>query len=170
MFSAETLLAALLLTGPADPDHAVAAVLRPSVLALALDAEVLDPRERGFVMSQDVLGDLAMLQGRWTAFETAPNLWEVERFPDAAHVRRALELNRARRLHLSERRKIDLIHAGELEAEIRRVDQLYQVFDAVRDARADYFYTTVRRDALRLLRELIGERAFAEGRLPLPVP
>ncbi len=71
MFTAECLVAALLLTAPqeAPQDIAWSLVLRPNILALAMDAEVLDAREKGFVMGQDLLGDLAMLKDVMRVFE-----------------------------------------------------------------------------------------------------
>ena len=40
----------------------------------------------------------------------------------------------------------------------------------VRDARSEYYYVTVRRQALVLLRHLAGNHAFYSGQLPPHVP
>jgi hypothetical protein len=40
----------------------------------------------------------------------------------------------------------------------------------VRDARCDYYYVTVRRLALKRLRELVGDEAYYAGNLPPCVP
>lgn len=186
MFTAECILAAALLSAPqnsttAEPEllgapsrlpasMAIEEVLRPNILALAMAAEILDAREKGFVMGQDPLGDLEMLRGRWTDFAAAPTLDEAERFPDRKFLNEALALNRARRTQLTERLSIDLIHAEEIRAGIQSIDTRYQIWDAVRDSRCDYYYVTVRRQSLALLRELIGDEAFYSGRLPPPVP
>jgi hypothetical protein len=172
MFTAECLVAALLLTAPQDApqDHAWAMVLRPNILALATDAEVLDPREKGFVMGQDLLGDLAMLQGRYAEFSRAPLLAEAERFPDRKLINEYLALNRAYRNQLTQRLAIDLIHAEEIRVALSDTDQLYQIWDAVRDSRCDYYYVTVRRQSLSLLRDLIGAESFYSGRMPPQVP
>ena len=49
-------------------------------------------------------------------------------------------------------------------------DRLYQVWDSVRDARCDFYYVTVRRQALKKLRDLIGEDAYLDAELPANVP
>jgi hypothetical protein len=154
----------------AQQDAAWVEVLRPSVLALAMDAEVLDPREKGFVMGQDVLGDLAMLQGRYVEFYKAPLLSEGTRFPDRKLINEFLALNRSYRNQLTQRLAIDLVYSEEIRTAIQETDQLYQIWDTVRDARCDYYYVTVRRQALSLLRDLIGAEAFYTGELPPHVP
>jgi hypothetical protein len=168
MFTAECLIAALMLTAPSDaPQRSEwAAVIRPSVLALALADEVLDPREKGFVMGQDLMGDLTMLQGRHREFANAPQLDESERFPDRKLVNEFLAFNRAQRAYLILRRGIDLIHSEEISALIEANDRAYQVWDCVRDTRCVYYYVTVRRQSLSLLRDLLGAEAFYSGRMP----
>ena len=176
MFTCECVLAAAILVSPAtsaEPTARLVAevqVLRPSLLALALDAELLDPREKGFVMSQDALGDLAMLQGREIDLRSAPLLGEAEQHADRKTINELLAVNRQVRNQLTARLSIDLVHAEELRTAIQETDQLYQVWDAVRDARCDYYYVTVRRQALQLLRDLVGAEAFYTGRMPPHVP
>ena len=77
MFSCEIVLAAVLLSAPKDlpmsSDQAGwVEAMRPCLLTLAVDAEILDPRERSFLMTQDPVGDLAMLRGRNEEFARAP--------------------------------------------------------------------------------------------------
>ncbi len=171
MMTAEILLAAALLTSQeGHPDFALTKVLRPNILALALDAEVLDPREKGFVMGQDLIGDLVMLQGRYAEFAGVPMLDEADRFPDRKLINEFLALNRAVRNLMVQRRQIDLVHQEEIDSLIHDIDMRYQILDCVRDFKADYFYVSVRRQSLSLLRELIGARAFYSGELPSPTP
>ena len=172
MFTCECLMAALLLTAPQDApqDRAWTELLRPSILALAMEAEVLDPREKGFVMGQDPLGDLAMLQSRYAEFAKTPLLCEATRFPERKLVNEFLALNRAYRNQLTQRLGIDLVHCEEIRMAVQDTDQLYQIWDAVRDARCDYYYVTVRRQSLGLLRDLIGAEAFYSGHMPPQVP
>ena len=44
------------------------------------------------------------------------------------------------------------------------------MWDAVRDARCEFYYVTVRRQSLQKLRDLIGKEAYAAGELPDYVP
>jgi hypothetical protein len=175
MFSCEIVLAAVLLSAPKDlPVLAEQATwveaMRPCVLALAIDAEILDPRERAFLIMQDPAGDLAMLRGRNEEFARAPLLDECQRFPERKLINDFLALNRSYRNDLNARLAIDLVHMEELRTAICETDQLYQVWDTVRDARCDYYYVTVRRQSLQLLRDLIGAEAFYSGQMPPNVP
>src|SRR4051812_49313566 len=106
MFTCEIVLAAALLTAPKDlpvpPSQAAwVEVMRPCLLTLAIDAEILDPRERAFLLTQDILGDLAMLQGRNEDLARAPLLGECGRFPERKIVNDFLAVNRSYRNNLS---------------------------------------------------------------------
>lgn len=174
MMTAEVLLAAALMTGPQgkaiDVDTAWIAVLRPNILALAMDVEILDLREKGFVLGMDQVGDLAMLQGRYGEFLNAPMLYEADCFPDRKVINAALEMNRTARNKLAQRLGIDLVHSEEIRGVMQELDMRYQIWDAVRDSRCEYYYVTVRRQSLGLLRDLVGHEGFYSGRLPSSVP
>lgn len=171
MFTAEILLAAALLTNPkAEAKMSEATVLRSSILALAADAEVLDTREKGFVMGQDTLGDLTMLQGRYEESLDAPLLAECERFHDRKWVSEALAINRYHRNYCMQRLAIDLIHSEEIHLIVQGLDSRYEVWDAVRDARCDYYYITIRRASLKLLRTRLGCEDFYMGKMPNILP
>ena len=60
--------------------------------------------------------------------------------------------------------------SGELREMLQEVDRLYNIWDTVRDARCDYYYVTVRRQALKKLRETVGDDAYYSGALPPHVP
>ena len=57
-----------------------------------------------------------------------------------------------------------------LNSIVCEADQLYRVWDAVRDARCDFYYVTARRQALHKLRNAIGDDAYACGALPPNIP
>ena len=179
MTYAEIILAAALLAGSGPPQihhpeflHARFPTLRYTLTALALDAEILDVRETRYVLSreEDLLSDLRMLQRRYADLADAPALCDSLRFPDRSTVNELLVFNRAYRSYLESRQPMELVHASYLRAVLKEVDDLYQVWDKVRDARCEYYYVTVRRQALKELRSLIGEEAYYEGRLPPHVP
>ncbi|MBN9119836.1 MAG: hypothetical protein J0I06_11865 [Planctomycetes bacterium] len=52
----------------------------------------------------------------------------------------------------------------------RKHRRLYRQWDAVRDAQCDFYYVTVRRAALKKLRDEIGEDEFSTGHMPHYVP
>ena len=74
--------------------------------------------------------------------------------------------NRAYRQHLGLRQPVELARWWDLRTALQETDHLYQVWDNVRDARCEYYYVTVRRQALKKLREMIGENAYYQGQMP----
>ncbi len=170
-------LAFTLLTAP--PDAACPnigpqafAALRPTLQATALRWEILDPREVRYVLArpEDFAADLTLLRRRHRDLEGAPPLQDCQRFPDRDAVNEMLSFNRAFRQHIGVRQPLELAHWWEFRATLQETDYLYQVWDTVRDARCDYYYVTVRRQALKRLRDLVGGTAYYEAELPPPVP
>jgi hypothetical protein len=146
--------------------------LGPALQATALCWEVLDPREVRYILTRpdDFLSDLVLLRRRYQDLNGAPQLSDGMRFPDPETVGQILAFNRAYRQHLCLRQPIELPRSEELKAAIRETDDLYHIWDLVRDARCDYYYVTVRRQALYKLRQVLGAEAYYCGRLPPPVP
>ena len=177
MFRLDYLLAFTLLTAPPDAAEPidtpeVFVTLRPALQTLAVEWEILDPREVRYILSrpEDFHSDLNLLRRRYHDLADAPNLSDCLRFPDRATVNELLSFNRAYRQHIDVRQPVELAHWWELRAVLQETDQLYQVWDTVRDARCEYYYVTVRRQALKRLREVIGEEAYYSGNLPPHVP
>jgi hypothetical protein len=177
MFTFKYVLAATLLTASPDcPElHDAAAAHRelgPALRAVAVDWEILDPRETGYVLARplDFLADLKLLQGRYQELVNAPRLEECNRLPERSLVKEFLAFNRAFASDLKNRLALDTVHEEELRAALAETEHLYRFWDNVRDARCDYYYITVRRRALQELRELIGAEAYYSGQLPPHVP
>ncbi len=176
MFSLDYVLAVVLLTAaPELTDNADAdafAATRPTLQSLAISWEILDPREVRYVLtrSEDFCTDLKLLRRRYRELGDAPPLYDCLRFPDRSVVNDLLSFNRAYRQHLDCRQSLELTHWWELRECVQEADRLYQIWDTVRDARCDYYYVTVRRQALKKLREMVGEAAYYSGNLPPHVP
>lgn len=168
---APTLLALLLAVLPAEGAASYFPVA-PAVRELALSAELLDPREVRYVLtrSEDFDSDLKLLRRRYHELADAPPLCDCQRFPDRSAISDLLAFNRACRQHLDSRQAIELVHWWELREAIQETDHLYQVWDTIRDARCDYYYVTVRRQALKRLRDTLGPEAYYTGCLPPHVP
>lgn len=162
----EFVLAAALLT--AEPDQPIPAMdcielLRPSILALAIDAEIIDPREKNFLLIQNIPQDIAMLQKRNEELLSMPHLGEVKNFSNRKTINELLTINRSFKNDLQKRLEIDLVHENEIRNAIIETDQLYQAWDCLRDAQCDYYYVSVRRQALGLYKSLVGDRSFYSG-------
>lgn len=170
-------LALILLFSPPDLDEPTPhpdqwPALRDSIQRLALDMEILDPREASYIMARrtEFTNDLNLLRRRRIEFEDAPRLADAGRFPDRKQVNELVLFNRAYRRHLIERHTLEQDRADQFIDAIRETDQLYRVWDAVRDARCEFYYTTVRRQAMKRLRCTIGEEAYNAAELPPNVP
>jgi hypothetical protein len=170
-------LAVVLLTSTADTadtpppiDECLAA--RPTTQSLALAWEMLDRREMKYVLarSEDFGSDVRLMRKRWEELADAPPLHDGIRFPDRALVNDLLSFNRAYRQNLEAQQSLDRDHFWELREVVQEVDRLYQVWDLVRDARCEYFYVTVRRSALKKLRDTLGEEAYYSASMPPHVP
>jgi hypothetical protein len=176
MFPSEYLLAVALLTAPVDcadpPVPEAYAELSSKLQALAIQWEILDPREVRYVLTrpEDFASDLKLLRRRYHELTGAPPLGDGMRFPDRSTISDMLAFNRAYRQSLDSRVSVELVHWWELQEAVQESDRLYQIWDLVRDARCDYYYVTVRRQALKRLRDMIGPEAYYSGTLPPYVP
>jgi hypothetical protein len=177
MFPYQYLLAAALLTQSADrpgpelgPDAFFA--LRLPLMALATDWEILDPREVRYVLArpEDFTSDLNLLRRRCHDLATAPRIVDANRLPERALVNELLSFNRTYRQHIAMSQPAASARGEETRCALQETDRLYNIWDTVRDARCEYYYVTVRRQALKRLRELIGDEAYDDGMLPPHVP
>jgi hypothetical protein len=170
-------LAAALLTTPPDvpdppPDADEWPAVQEAVQTLAVQWEILDPREVRYVMArvEDGENDLALLRRRYQELKDAPKLCDAQRFPDRGTVNELLAFNRAYRRHLDSRQALEQDRSQCLRTALKETDNLYQVWDSVRDARCEYYYITVRRQALKRLRQMIGDESYDTAELPPYVP
>jgi hypothetical protein len=157
----------LALTVMASPDglakEQATPQFRTAFRQVALDNEVLDPRETYLNDFQEMVGTV---QWRWGRLSEAPPLAAAWVLPSYTELNDAIALNRAYYRQLSDglalnHDRYDLIREAMAEA-----DELYAVYDAARDARCDYYFVSVKRAGLKRLVELTG----SVGPLPPPLP
>ena len=177
MSPSDLVLAAALLSAPAGtPEQAPAAErwepVRAALHKTAVAWEIMDPREERYLLSarDDFEPDLNLLRQRFADLADAPKIAECRRLPDRHTVNELIRFNREFRTHLEQRvvwepDRADLFHQA-----MQETDHFYRQWDAVRDAQCDFYYVTVRRTALKKLRDALGADAFATGALPSYVP
>jgi hypothetical protein len=177
MFQFDFVLALALLSGPPDAVDAAGAPesydsLRPVLQTLAVQLEILDPREVRYILArpEDFQSDLNLLRRRYRDLVDAPPVNDSMRFPDRESINEMLSFNRAYRQYIDTRQTVELSHWWEHQATLQETEQLYQIWDTVRDARCEYYYVTVRRQALKRLREQLGPENYYAGQLPPYVP
>ncbi len=148
------------------------AQIGPALQHVAVQWELLDPREVRYVLGrpEDSLSDLAIVQKRYQDLQGAPWLYDRLRFPDRQTVNEFLAFNRAYRRTIDVRQPLELHNWWQMRAALQETDRLYLVWDLVRDAQCHYYYVSVRRNALKRLKEMIGDEAYYSGKLPPYVP
>src|SRR5262245_53923283 len=113
MFPSEYLLAVALLTATVDgPDPAPPEAyteLSSTLQTLAIQWEILDPREVRYVLTraEDFPSDLKLLRRRYHELIGAPPLSDGQRFPDRSSIRDMLPFNRAYRPSPDSRLSVD---------------------------------------------------------------
>jgi hypothetical protein len=145
--------------------------LAPTLAVLAQHAEVMDRRENYLLSDPDeFVSDVCLLRRRMRLLADAPPLHDWRRFPERGVVSEFLEFNRAYLRHLEQRLAIEGTRRDELAEAIEETEQLYRIWDAVRDAGSECYYVTVRRTALLHLLQALGPDDYYGGKLPPHVP
>lgn len=177
MSATDLMLAATLLTAPVGTPEQVPpedrwVAVRDAVHQTAVNWEIMDPRETRYVMAtrEDFEPDLNLLRKRLCELADAPRLSDCRRLPDRRTVNELIKFNREYRKNLEDRQVWEADRSDILHAAMQETDRLYRQWDAVRDAQCDFYYVTVRRTALKKLRDVIGQDAFLAGQMPSYVP
>ncbi len=169
----DLLAAVLLLTAqpgqyePLPTEEAFPAI-RDGVHQIAVQWEILDTRETSYIFHSlsSFQSDLDLLRRRRLDFAGCPPVSECGKFPDRYVCNRIIEGNRLERCELLQRRDLERDRQELFESRIVELDSEYRILDACRDAWADMYYITVRRHALRRLRDTLGEENYQMGLLP----
>lgn len=139
---------------------------------VALFWEIVDPREVAtfFVKAENFEADLKLMRKRYQELVDAPLVSDALRFPCRETASELLTFNREYHRTLKQRRQALGEGNGALDQALDEVEQLYHVWDLVRDARSDCYYISVRRRALQALRQALGEENYYRGVMPPHVP
>src|SRR5690349_7835928 len=150
MSASDLILAAALLTAPAGtpeqtPQEEQWPAVRDAVHKIAVDWEIMDPRETRYVLAtrEDFEADLNLLRTRYAELSDAPRRADRQRLPDRRTVNELIKFNRAFRKTLEERQAWEAHRIDLFSSVIQETDRLYKQWDAVRDAQCDFYYFTV---------------------------
>ena len=171
----EVIAALALLTAPPTNDEHIPDPYQnvaPAMQRVAVCLEILDPREARYILSraEDFTSDTNLLRRRYQELKDAPWLVDSERFPKREEVNELLAFNRAYRQYIDLRQIVERSKWWEYQTILQETEQLYQIWDTVRDTRCEYYYVTVRRQAMLRLRDEIGKENYYAGILPPYVP
>lgn len=173
---ADTLLVGLLLALPPGvpephPGERFEALAKAGQ-TVALSQGWMDERETRYTLTRpdDWQADLDTIRRRREELADAPPLSDVHRLPPRDDLIAAIEFNRRFRRRVWERADLELDRSEALREVVAEADLIYAVYDAARDARCEFYYSTVRRQALKRLRNLLGDAAYNRCELPPCVP
>jgi hypothetical protein len=177
MCPSDLLFAAMLLSAPMGTPEAAPTperwpAVRDALHQTAVDWEILDSRERRYVLTkrEDFQDDLDFLRKRRAELAEAPRVAEAERLPDRLTINDCIRFNRSFRKNMEIRSAWESDRADFIREVIDENERLYKIWDAIRDAKSDMHYVTTRRIALLKLRDMIGLDAFASGEAMPYVP
>jgi hypothetical protein len=147
-------------------------MLMRAVRTVALEQQLLDKREIPYVFCrpQEWEQDLSLIKRRYTQLKDAPPVEDCARFPDRTLVAELLAFNLKYRQQLEVDQRLDLVNTEWYQSALSETDALYRIWDTVRDSRTEYYYISVRREALNKLRSEVGVEAYYSGKLPPHVP
>jgi hypothetical protein len=177
MAPADLFLATIMLSAPVGTPEQVPpperwSTVQEAIHEIAIDWEILDPRETRYVLAKpdDFQIDLDFLRKRKADLADAPKLVEAARLPDRRIMDDHIQFNRAYRKHLDQRLIWEADRVDVLGEAVRETDRLYRLWDAMREAKCEFHYVTYRRLALKKLKEGIGATVYETGDLPPCVP
>jgi hypothetical protein len=177
MSPTDLLFAAMLLSAPVGAPEVPPVperwpVVRDSLRQTAVEWEILDPRETGYVLAklEDFQEDLNFLRKRRGDLREAPRVVESNRLPDRETINNCIKFNRSFKTNMEMRILWEADRADFIREVINENERLYKIWDAIRDAKSSLHYVTTRRLALQKLRDIIGPDAYASGDAPPYVP
>lgn len=166
----------LLLSPPQTPVEIPTAeqwpALRDSLVATAVEWQILDPRESRytFTVAADLASDLDRVRSRRVDLVDAPRVEDASRLPSREHANELIRFNRCYLESLEVRAALELDRVESIRVVIAEVNECYRAWDLIRDAKCEFYYVTVRRQAMKRLRDMIGPDAYSAGHLPPHVP
>lgn len=163
----DVVVAIVLLTTSPDvpepiPDPQAWSSLQASLTRLAIEWEILDPRETRYILAriEDYPADMETLRRRYQRLKDAPLVADATRFPSTEYCNACLEFNRAYHRYLSSWLDRDDPYQ---KAAIKETEAMYRFWDEVRDVSCEYYYVTKRRQSLKILLELMGPEDYYSG-------
>ena len=133
------------------------AEIAPVLRSVAVEMEILDPRETRYVFVDvsDFQENLDMVRRRWWELRGVGYLDRVAELPGGRVAGEACVFNRAYRRFLDDCRVLYPDGLDDVGEVIRETEALYTIWDSIRDARNEFLYVSTRREALKRIPETI---------------
>lgn len=144
--------AALLTTPPNIVMDDVDDSLKPAVIQLAIEWEILDDREARYGIDSDTLN---LLRQRYIHLRNAPRICEADRLPSVETAKEWIAFNRLYNAWMEDISACRPELAEEMRHRIAENDTLHEIWVNILDARTSMFGTPFRRAALMKIPEEI---------------
>lgn len=136
---------------------------------LFVNLELLDEREKRYVFNkhEELECDTTMMVSRYNSLKNAPKLQDHIRFNISRNtINDLVRFNRSFNKYCESQIPFNLDRAGQYQAAMKECNQLYEVWDVLRDSKCEFYYIHIRRTALNRYKQLMGEEAYNNGELP----
>lgn len=143
-----------------------------AIITLGIEWEIIDIKESDCIMRRlvDWTEELDTIKRRYQNLKDAPKLIECNKLPEKTILRDMISFNRSYRHEMQKRADADMIEGELYRTIVRETDLLFNIYDKMEDARSEYFYVSVRRQALKDLRKLVGPENYYLNEWPCHVP
>jgi hypothetical protein len=138
--------------------------LATDIQEFAVQEEFLDKKEMTYVLAskEDVENDMGLLISRFNELKGCPKTSEIPPeiyFLEVKEVSDLLAHNRSFKYFLEQKRGLLIGHAESelIDLVIKENDKCYEFWDAVKDVHSNYYYVTVRRRALKKVKDIMKE-------------
>lgn len=146
--------------------------VRDAIHKKAVDLELMDPRETRYVLADrdEWQKDIDILRCRYETLKDAPTILDAKKLPDRRTVNDLIKFNREFKKHLEDRLLWEADRGDIIHATLKENEACYRAWDLARDAQCDFYYVTVRRLAMKKLRDLLPEQDKEIFHMPDYVP
>jgi hypothetical protein len=145
---------------------------RVELVSKFIELEAMDEKESKyyFTRKDDCYKDFARFRQIYLDVKDMPPVSDCMRFPPKEFANEALAFNNKFQNNIKEEARLYSHKIKFYLNVLKEAQELYSVYEAVKQANSEFYYVHVRRKSLAKLKELIGDEAYYKGELPPCVP
>jgi hypothetical protein len=142
---------------------------RDGLRKLTIQYELLDQRESVFVTDSYLESDFKLIMQRYVKLYDAPLICDCAKFQND-DITNIIDFNRKYCSFVSNQKRILGENTIWFDDTIKETNELFIIWDLVRDINCPYYNITIKRDSLKKLKIKLGDDAYYNGALPPCVP
>jgi hypothetical protein len=146
--------------------------VRHAIQIVGIAQEIIDGKETRYILDDpaDFENEVNLVRDRAKRLANTPSISLAQGFPDRNWINEQMAFNRKHHQWLESQLQFQIDRQDYFREWIKENNRLYAVWDKIRDVKCEFYYVTVRRDAMRDLREMLGEEDFWGRHWPPTVP